>query len=112
MWPNPSLIKAWSSAWNSQELVDSEASNAVISQPIIDAFEVIHPIQLPESGFKCETNLLRNHQFAFSYGAPFVGNYSPNCQSTGPWSKVILTFSSNVMGRQFDRMGAVWVFWD
>ena len=43
---------------------------------------------------------------AYGSDPPFTGNYVPTC--TGPWSKVVLTMSVDVMtGTQFDRIGDV-----
>ncbi|KAK7943373.1 asparagine amidase a [Apiospora aurea] len=46
------------------------------------------------------------HTFANSYGAPFVGNYTPpNCD----FDHVVINFTTLVRGRQFDRTGVMYL---
>lgn len=49
------------------------------------------------------------HDFANSYGQPFVSTLTPPAACPGPWSKVVLDWSGNVAGRQFDRLAGVWI---
>jgi hypothetical protein len=66
------------------------------------------PVSRPNTTSCVET--IVDHTFAFSYGAPFIGSYSPPANCTGPWSKVVLDWNGTVFaGRQFDRIGALWV---
>ncbi|KAI0108216.1 peptide-N4-(N-acetyl-beta-glucosaminyl)asparagine amidase A [Daldinia grandis] len=49
--------------------------------------------------------LLMKHVFAFSYGTPFVGNYTPpSC----PFNRVIMNFTVVSQGRQFDRLALMY----
>lgn len=59
------------------------------------------PIATPATK-SCTETLMNNHPFENSYGAPFVGGYTPT-SCAAPWSLIVLTFSSNVAGDQFDR---------
>ncbi|KAH8645749.1 peptide N-acetyl-beta-D-glucosaminyl asparaginase amidase A-domain-containing protein [Xylariales sp. PMI_506] len=47
------------------------------------------------------------HSFANSYGAPFVGNYTPpsNCD----FNHVTLNFTVEIAGRQYDRWGSMYL---
>ena len=60
-------------------------------------------------GFNSE---IANTQFANSYGKPFVGEYIPDYKSCGlatEWTSVTLHYQGNISGRQFDRLGGVWL---
>ncbi|KAI0144241.1 hypothetical protein F4776DRAFT_653526 [Hypoxylon sp. NC0597] len=49
--------------------------------------------------------LLMDHVFGFSYGKPFVGNYTPpNCS----FNRVIMNFTVVSEGRQFDRIALMY----
>jgi Peptide N-acetyl-beta-D-glucosaminyl asparaginase amidase A len=56
----------------------------------------------------CAVTVMR-HDFANSYGQPFVGTVSPPAGCAGPWSKVVLDWSGSVAGRQYDRLAGVWL---
>ncbi|KAH9223501.1 peptide N-acetyl-beta-D-glucosaminyl asparaginase amidase A-domain-containing protein [Leptodontidium sp. 2 PMI_412] len=52
----------------------------------------------------CET-LLMEHSFGFSYGKPFVGNYTPpKCK----FNRVTMNFTVTSRGRQFDRLALMY----
>ncbi|KAI2624839.1 hypothetical protein GGR54DRAFT_537528 [Hypoxylon sp. NC1633] len=49
--------------------------------------------------------LLMEHVFGYSYGIPFVGNYTPpSC----PFNQVIMNFTVVSQGRQFDRLALMY----
>ncbi|KAI0397069.1 peptide N-acetyl-beta-D-glucosaminyl asparaginase amidase A-domain-containing protein [Xylariaceae sp. FL0594] len=51
--------------------------------------------------------VIMEHTFANSYGAPFVGQYTPpqNCD----FDHVVINFTTLVRGRQFDRTGVMYL---
>lgn len=49
------------------------------------------------------------HDFASSFGKPFVGSYTPPAACPAPWSMVVLDWNGSVAGRQFDRLIGVWI---
>ncbi|KAK8044360.1 peptide-n4-(n-acetyl-beta-glucosaminyl)asparagine amidase a protein [Apiospora rasikravindrae] len=52
------------------------------------------------------SQVLMVHTFANSYGAPFVGNYTPpDCD----FDHVVINFTTLVRGRQFDRTGVMYL---
>ncbi|KAK8015136.1 asparagine amidase a [Apiospora arundinis] len=52
------------------------------------------------------SQVLMVHTFASSYGAPFVGNYTPpDCD----FDHVVINFTTLVKGRQFDRTGVMYL---
>lgn len=65
------------------------------------------PITGPATTTCTETIMV--HDFAFSYGQPYNGTYTPPAGCPGPWAKVVLTFTGTVAGVQFDRMLDVFV---
>ncbi|KAJ3332790.1 hypothetical protein HDU76_013118 [Blyttiomyces sp. JEL0837] len=75
-----------------------------------ETFEVTAPLTLPPATVpKCTVDL-GMHDFAFSYGAPWViPNYAPPTECGSEWSKVVLNLGSAVEGRQFDRVYEVWI---
>ncbi|OTA91718.1 hypothetical protein M434DRAFT_75833 [Hypoxylon sp. CO27-5] len=52
------------------------------------------------------TVVLMEHSFANSYGAPFVGNYTPPDYD---FDRVVINFTVLVQGRQFDRTGVFYL---
>ncbi|KAI0232216.1 hypothetical protein L0F63_005628 [Massospora cicadina] len=68
------------------------------------------PIDLPKQGTVCRVNLLE-HGFGNSYGAPYVGNYTPpkRCLKGSPISRAVISYHAHVKGRQFDRFGALFI---
>ncbi|KAI1329030.1 peptide N-acetyl-beta-D-glucosaminyl asparaginase amidase A-domain-containing protein [Xylariaceae sp. FL0255] len=50
--------------------------------------------------------VLMEHDFSNSYGAPFVGNYTPpDCD----FDRVVINFTTVVAGRQYDRTGVMYL---
>lgn len=72
-----------------------------------DPFEVSRPVDRPATP-SCTVKLME-HDFAFSYGQPFVGTFAPPPGCGGGWSKVVLDWNASVRGRQYDRIAGVWV---
>ncbi|KAM5586256.1 peptide-N4-(N-acetyl-beta-glucosaminyl)asparagine amidase A [Rosa sericea] len=76
--------------------------------PTLD-FEVTKPIPVPKT--KPCSELILQHDFAFTYGKPPVfANYTPpsNCPSQ-KFSKIVLEWKATSKGRQFDRIFGVWL---
>jgi len=67
-----------------------------VTQQQVDADR---PVPVPATAV-CRMTIMQ-HDFASSYGAPFVGTYKPTCH--GPWSEVVQTLTSTVSGDQYDR---------
>src|ERR1041385_4126607 len=65
------------------------------------------PLQRPDTAH-CTVQLMQ-HDFAFSFGQPFVGTLTPPAACPGPWSMVALDWRGSIAGRQFDRLAGVWI---
>jgi peptide N-acetyl-beta-D-glucosaminyl asparaginase amidase A len=65
------------------------------------------PVARPDTAH-CTVTAMQ-HDFANSYGQPFVGTLTPPAACAGPWSKVVLDWSGSVAGRQYDRLAGVWI---
>ncbi|KAF8629983.1 hypothetical protein AX15_003172 [Amanita polypyramis BW_CC] len=72
------------------------------STAVLDVFQVYKPVIFQRQGDDCnQVLLLMEHQFALSYGKPFVGNYEPpKCD----FDTVKINFTVTSKGRQFDRL--------
>ncbi|KAF2840826.1 hypothetical protein M501DRAFT_1014822 [Patellaria atrata CBS 101060] len=88
-------------AFSSRSLV----RNAVaLSVPLLEVFMVSNPVPTPVDT-PCE-QIIMVHVFAYSYGKPFIGPYDPpSCQ----FNRVILNFTVTSAGRQFDRLGLMYL---
>ncbi|KAL8833553.1 MAG: hypothetical protein Q9170_004208 [Blastenia crenularia] len=79
------------------------------ASPLVD-FQVSEPILVPtgtSDQYGCvHTQLLMDHVFAFSYGQPFVGTYTPPPCS---FNRVTINFTVTSRGRQFDRLGLMFL---
>ncbi|KAH8596426.1 peptide N-acetyl-beta-D-glucosaminyl asparaginase amidase A-domain-containing protein [Bisporella sp. PMI_857] len=88
------------------DLVKYQAAPSPTPSPIQNQefFQVYQPVLKPKNA-RCEV-LLMEHQFAWSYGIPFVGNYTPpNCT----FNRVIMNFTVASRGRQFDRLALMYL---
>lgn len=93
---------------------------------VLNVFQVYQPVLTPEgvtdetilgdgaenttslasasSGASCQV-LLMEHVFAYSYGLPFVGNYTPpNCK----FNRVTMNFTVTSQGKQYDRLALMY----
>ncbi|OJD23694.1 hypothetical protein ACJ73_04951 [Blastomyces percursus] len=77
----------------------------------LQVFQVYKPVasepphRVPGGGCNTELLLMR-HEFGFSYGHPFVGNYvPPQCD----FDTVIMTMTVTSKGRQFDRLALMFL---
>jgi hypothetical protein len=98
MYPKKDLIDAWI---NASLALGSESFGE--EKSLIHSFEVKAPILV---GKQICTTILAKHEFPFSYGKPFIGQYRPVCEG---YNQVVVSFESTVSGRQFDRVGALWM---
>ncbi|KAI1389383.1 peptide-N4-(N-acetyl-beta-glucosaminyl)asparagine amidase A [Hypoxylon trugodes] len=93
------------------------------TRPVLECFQVASPVLGPDGpfpppatggGYDTTNNraadepcsvILMEHVFAFSYGMPFVGNYTPpSCQ----FNRVVMNFTVVSEGRQFDRLALMY----
>ncbi|KAK4038269.1 peptide N-acetyl-beta-D-glucosaminyl asparaginase amidase A-domain-containing protein [Parachaetomium inaequale] len=94
-------------------------SAAAPNRTVLKTFEVAQPILMPDGPAESDGStrhgkdyspelcsvLLMRHDFAWSYDAPFVGNYiPPDCE----FNRVVLNFSVVSEGRQFDRLAIMY----
>jgi hypothetical protein len=70
----------------------------------VSAFQ---PVSRPDTPH-CTVTAMQ-HDFANSYGDPYIGTLTPPSACAGPWSKVVLDWSGSVAGRQYDRLAGVWI---
>ncbi|OLN85695.1 Peptide-N4-(N-acetyl-beta-glucosaminyl)asparagine amidase A 2 [Colletotrichum chlorophyti] len=86
----------------------ASSAPSATTRPLLECFQVAQPVLLPSTSDreKSVTVKLMDHQFANSYGAPFVGNYTP---PDFDFDHVVLNFTVNVRGRQFDRWGSAYL---
>ncbi|KAI8966660.1 peptide-N4-(N-acetyl-beta-glucosaminyl)asparagine amidase A [Daldinia sp. FL1419] len=97
---------------------DPQGSPANPAKTPLECFQVAQPVLTPKgppnngsmpsgdasSEASCSA-LLMEHVFAFSYGTPFVGNYTPpEC----PFNRVVMNFTVVSQGRQFDRLALMY----
>ena len=129
MYPTEGLLRAWTDSFGSAFNIFSSKSGQIHS------IEVKAPLKLKETeSLRCTVSLCEK-EFASSYGAPFLGQYQPDFAACGPateWSSVVLIYHgrldlnrcdleihlitrktynylASVSGRQFDRIGGVWI---
>ncbi|KAK2040094.1 hypothetical protein LZ31DRAFT_558209 [Colletotrichum somersetense] len=88
--------------------METAASASSSRMPLLETFQVAEPVLLPSGSAAKEavTVTLMEHQFANSYGTPFVGSYTPPDLE---FDHVVINFTVEVKGRQFDRWGSVFL---
>ncbi|HET9691809.1 MAG TPA: peptide-N4-asparagine amidase [Acidimicrobiales bacterium] len=67
--------------------------------------EADRPVPVPATA-SCTVTAM-THTFGNSYGAPYVGTVRAPAACPGPWNTVVMTFTSEVGGVQFDRTVSV-----
>ncbi|KAJ0280973.1 hypothetical protein COL940_005918 [Colletotrichum noveboracense] len=77
---------------------------APATTPLLECFQVAQPVLHAEG--ESVTITLMDHQFANSYGSPFVGDYTP---PDIEFDRVVINFTVEVKGRQFDRWGTMYL---
>ncbi|KAL2017981.1 hypothetical protein VTK56DRAFT_1361 [Thermocarpiscus australiensis] len=117
--PNFQAIRSRSPTVAVPEPATSTESTAAPTRTVLKTFEVDQPVLLPGGPAESDgstrhgkdyspplcTVLLMRHDFASSYGAPFVGNYTPpECD----FNRVVLNFSVVSHGRQYDRLAIMY----
>ncbi|KAJ0159455.1 Peptide-N4-(N-acetyl-beta-glucosaminyl)asparagine amidase A, partial [Colletotrichum tanaceti] len=91
---------------------DTPPRIAATVTPLLKAFQVAEPVLLPSGPAADEavTITLMKHQFATSYGKPFVAKYTPPPGLAGSgFDHVVINFTVEVRGRQFDRWGSAFL---
>lgn len=84
-----------------------------VRDPLVN-FEVNVPPRVREGLESCTVTLVER-SFANSYGNPSVLSYSPSkllpakCQDPEKWSHLVLSQVGTSRGRQFDRLGSVYL---
>src|SRR6266536_5143037 len=74
-----------------------------------DPITAAPPLARPSTP-SCTVTVMQDFAFNSSVGhGVFTGTLTPPAACPGPWSKVVLDFTGNVAGRQFDRLLNVWV---
>ncbi|RUS26285.1 peptide N-acetyl-beta-D-glucosaminyl asparaginase amidase A-domain-containing protein, partial [Jimgerdemannia flammicorona] len=78
-------------------------------QKVSHPFEVDVPLKVPRTK-ACTVNVVQ-HEFVFSFGKPFVGNFTPPVEKecNGPWEMVVLEMTGSSRGRQYDRIAGLWI---
>lgn len=83
------------------------ANAAAAAQEYLDPTYPLQPP--PPSATTCTVPVL-SHSFANTYGAaPATACYAPPPGCPAPWSQVVLSFSVEISGDQYDRVAAVWL---
>ncbi len=81
--------------------VTALATGYATYEPIV----VAPPIERP-AGPACVVTLLHGERFVNGEAA-HKASYAPSCP--GPWSKVVLSWRTRIAGRQYDRVGGLWI---
>ena len=83
------------------------ATTAPVETNYQNPVTAFQPVSRPDTAH-CTVAAMQ-HDFANSYGQPFVGTLTPPAACPGPWTKVVLDWSGSVAGRQYDRLAGVWI---
>lgn len=83
-------------------------SPAFIETGVSDPVSAAPPVGRPSTE-SCTTTLAQDFPSNAANGSPqnFSGTLAPPAECAGPWSKVILDYTTTVSGRQFDRSGTL-----
>jgi hypothetical protein len=85
----------------------AQAIHSVAAQAPLNVFAVDRPVRLRDASSKNDCSMtLMEHTFGFSYGKPFVGNYTPPACK---WTHVLFNLTMTSSGRQFDRLGLMFL---
>ncbi|KAL5472521.1 hypothetical protein PMIN07_000749 [Paraphaeosphaeria minitans] len=100
-WDNhPSQAPSQSQVSRIDSALIGRAPNA--TAPLLECLQVYPPVLSPKKS--CEKTIMV-HEFAYSYGIPFVGNYTPpECE----FNKITINFTVTSVGRQFDRLALMY----
>lgn len=99
-------------AWTSQCLVLHHPPQAVRRSTgnetsgdgdLLDVVQAATPPRNSFDGYSCKQTLLE-HDFANSYGTPYVGFYTPPPASDCPFTTTIFNLSVSSRGQQYDRL--------
>ena len=86
--------------------IPAAAGNEVNYQ---DPLTAAPPIVRPPTP-SCTTTVMQDFAFNSSVGnGVYSGTLTPPAACPGPWNKIVLDFTGQVAGRQFDRLMNVWV---
>ncbi|EGO61434.1 hypothetical protein NEUTE1DRAFT_128035 [Neurospora tetrasperma FGSC 2508] len=112
------LLKSQQKARQIQSSVTT--SSAAAEKTVLRNFEVAPPVLMPygpadsdgttpiPAGSTQEacTVLLMRHDFAFSYGVPYIGDYTPpSCK----FNRIVMNFTVVSEGRQYDRLALMYL---
>ncbi|KAI9867120.1 MAG: hypothetical protein M1813_009398 [Trichoglossum hirsutum] len=94
--PNSSLLKVFQvyQPVFAPSFKTSDATKQTATAPANDGNDCVHK------------SVLMDHVFAFSYGDPFIGHYVP---PTCRFNQVSFNFTVTSQGRQFDRLGLMYL---
>ncbi|CAK7219498.1 hypothetical protein SEUCBS140593_003907 [Sporothrix eucalyptigena] len=106
-----------STASASKRAESSTVAAAVGATPVLECFQVAQPVLTPDGPATerspgpsdadgAVTVKLMDHIFGNSYGAPFVGSYTP---PSIPFNRVVMNFTVVSEGRQFDRLALMYL---
>ncbi|KAL5378676.1 hypothetical protein DPSP01_008902 [Paraphaeosphaeria sporulosa] len=98
------VIASQASSRSQLSRIDSALSGRApnATTPLLECLQVSPPVLSPKKS--CEKTLMV-HEFAYSYGIPFIGNYTPpECE----FNRITINFTVTSAGRQFDRLALMY----